>query len=182
LAFALRERRRRDSERQDDARCECAANHRLADFFFVDVVTVVGDVDDEVGVVVEVDVGVVVDVDDVVPATSVAACVCACVVAAVVSAVGRSFLIAWPRLIGSLLLAVVVVAPVVVPVVVPPVVVPVVVPPVVVPPVGVPVVVPPVVVPPVGVPATGVLTMAAFRSANGMFRFCETCSAARNWP
>jgi len=28
----------------------------------------------------------------------------------------------------------------------------------------------------------GVPSIVAFRSLNGMWRFCETCSAARNWP
>jgi len=53
------------------------------------------------------------------------------------------------------------------------------------------VVVPPEVVDPVGpddgvplvvAPVAGLPVIAAFRSANGMFRFCETCSAATNCP
>jgi hypothetical protein len=42
---------------------------------------------------------------------------------------------------------------------------------------------PDVAVPPVVLPVVaGIPVMAAFRSWNGMLRFCETCSAARNWP
>jgi hypothetical protein len=149
------------------------------------VVVMLDDMDVDVGAVEVVDVGEVdvgeadvelvdVEADDEVvvdvPAASPAACVWARVAAASASADGRNFLIAWPRLMGPVLPDVVVV-----PLVVPPVddVAPV-------------AVVPPVVDPPVvalpAVPAGGVPSMAAFKSAKGMFRFFETCSAARNWP
>ena len=71
--------------------------------------------------------------------------VCAAVVAL---ADGRSLWMAWPRLIGLVV-------------------------------VGVPVATEP------GKVAGGVVgvpSIVAFRSLNGMWRFCETCSAARNWP
>jgi len=131
-------------------------------FFFFGAVDVV-DVFVGEPVVAVVDVLVVV-VLDVVPVVVVveprsADAWCSAVVAAFAeSADGRSFLIAWPRLSSSGVSPKCVVG-------------------------GVVPVVLPAVVPVVGFPTIGrMAVIACLRSANGMWRFCETCRAAMNWP